>query len=187
MVATLDIDGDVLPDILVLDRSKSQFEILQNGADGGPGLFKANDGLATVIALDAPATGVSVYDMDQDGATDVLMSLESKGTVMLYFNRAGSVPPNQPVRTCSSPRVAAGGDVDADGIRELIVACTAEQQLQILHRQQDGTYVEQLRVAMPSGIGNVLGIAPVDFDGDGLNDIVISGSSAIGLVRNQSH
>jgi hypothetical protein len=71
-------------------------------------------------------------------------------------------------------------------VREVIVGCPASQQLQVLQRGRDGNYLELLRAAIPVGLGTLLSMGAIDYDADGLVDLVLAGSSGFGIIRNQS-
>jgi hypothetical protein len=171
---------------MVIDRSKPQLELLSNGAGGGPGLFAATDGAATVNTLPAAASGLTIYDLDGDSAADALVPLASQNIVLAYYSRPGVALVSTPIQTCPGPQIAIAGDLDADGVREVIVACST-QQLQILQRGKTGAYQELLRSAIPVGLGSLLSMGAIDYDRDGLVDIILSGSAGFGVVRNQSH
>lgn len=185
-VSAVDINRDGLKDLMVIDRSKPQLEVLSNGAGGGPGLFAATDGAATVNVLPTAASGLTIYDLDGDSAADALVALTSQNIVLAYYSRPGVALVSTPIQTCPGPQIAIAGDLDADGVREVIVACST-QQLQILQRGKTGAYQELLRSAIPVGLGSLLSMGAIDYDRDGLVDIILSGSAGFGVVRNQSH
>lgn len=186
-LASIDVNRDGLRDVLVIDRDKAQVEVMFNGVGGMAGRFFTSDSTALVGNLDAPASSATVWDVDGDGAGDALIALESAGKVMALYSRPRLGLTIEPIATCATPRVAAMGDVDADGVREILVACAAERQIQILSRTATGSYQEIARTPIPSGLTNLLHIVAADFSGDGLVDIMAAASNGFGLIENRSH
>lgn len=123
-------------------------------------------------------------DLDGDGNGDVLVAIESSAELLIAYSRPTLAVLSQPIPACVAPHLASAADLDADGVMALVVACNSEQQVQVLKQGSDGTYQELRRAAVPASLGRLVGLTAID--GDGRTDIARSGSSGLGLLRNES-
>lgn len=183
--ASLDLNLDGHKDIVMIDRGQAVARTLLNNA-AMPGRFSGSDTVALVTNLSAPASSIVARDLDGDGNGDVLLAVESKGELLIAYSRPSLAVLSKPIPACAAPHLASAADLDADGIMELIVACNSERQVQVLKRRSDGSYQELLRAAVPASLGSLVGLTTIDYDGDGRIDIALSGSSGLGLLRNES-
>ncbi|MCH2152869.1 MAG: CRTAC1 family protein [Phycisphaerales bacterium] len=197
-VGVLDLDGDGLLDIVLIQGHPGQVAIFHNLGDGQ---FKAGE----VLSLgDAFGMGVATGDYDQDGDLDVYVT--ALGRNALFRNEGdGRLTDVTDETGVGHTGFGAGASfLDADGDRDFdlmvvnYVDWTPEVERQcrnargeldycapvdygrptsdVLYRNDgNGRFVDW---SMESGIGQVqgtgLGVLTGDFDGDGLEDIFVA-------------
>ncbi len=123
-VATGDVTGDSVPDVIVLDAASGAMRVLGNNGSGG---FDALGSFALPPPLSAD---VAVGDVDGDGKDDVIVGAGpqalANGSVRIVrgdgvggFLDSTFIPAPAPVTN------VARGDVDGDGIDDLLFATTS--------------------------------------------------------------
>ena len=155
----------------------SFFDIaIANGNAESAALLFANDQpsyrayLATLV-LPSPNDGL-VMDEDGDGHLDyVTVSLGRSAVEFLRGDGSGHlVKDPQILPQNSPPRTLTTINADGDGLRDLAVVSSNNNQVYIWLRQADGTY--QSASTVTSGNGPFRALA-ADFDRDGFEDLVI--------------
>lgn len=171
-----DVNGDGMLDIITVMPCKDaivSWEQQANGSFGAPSL------------LDFPdhrITGAAFGDLNGDGRTDVLVTLNAKSTAHL---RGASILVSQPDGTLAEAHFientsvgemgGAVGDVDNDGREDAVVVNRHEV---ILFRQQaDGSLVASVVYSDPAGAGFQPAVSLVDMDGDGNKDLFLCDTS----------
>ncbi len=193
--AAADVDGDGWTDLFVggfADRPADEYR--ERGAAGpspdrllrgGPGGFTVDD---TFPGEPARTSGAAFADLDADGDLDLVVvrnprpdgEIASRPTTV-YRNEGGAWTAATTLLPDTSARSVAALDVDRDGLADLAIAGDrfGEGSTRLL-RNTGGLEFEDASDAwgLP---GDVLGLAlaPVDLDGDGWLDLVVSGDRRV--------
>ncbi len=167
-LATADVTGDGVPDIVVVNSGLSQVVVY-------PGLGGGMLGAPMVTQTAAPAgtlRGVVLADLDNDGDLDINALSSPGGVYPLENNGSGSFgtfSQNQPTTTYGTDaRTAVSSDFNLDGFVDLY-KLSASGEGRLLIGDGAGGFLNGASNTLPSGAGNpILG----DFDGDGLDDVI---------------
>ena len=208
-----DVDGDGLDDVVLSGWSGGWERILLYlGADlQGGGTFDFADAHAVVLGGDLGEAAASVGDLDGDGLSDLLLGAQNYddwwignncGIAWIWYgatlSAGGTFSPWSADLTLESEAggdrlgrgVASAGDVDGDGVPDLLVSAHARAEVVygggtiylVLGSQlpASGTFPVSGAHATISGttVNSYLGRdgldGGADVDGDGLDDVVIS-------------
>ncbi len=180
-VFVVDVNGDGLPDIVVANQGPTNKDgsvgVLLNNADGVPGSF------SPAVTYDSDgnnATAVTLADLNGDGYPDIVVANycfavnncpQQQGGVTVYFNNADGTGNFTLSGTSVTPGPTvsvAVGDVNDDGIPDIIVACETEG-VAYFPGQGGGSIgsYQSLGVA-----GQVLSVTVQDVNGDGIPDVL---------------
>jgi len=108
-----DVDGDSLPDVLVLDGARFQFDVMRGLGDG-------RLGAATGVPVGNWPGEIATGDLDGDGHADVVVSNVGDGTVSIaYGNGDGTFRRDFDLGVAPSPQMLAIADVDGDGVPDV--------------------------------------------------------------------
>ena len=196
VLATGDLDGDGLTDLLVTSRPFGFIAAPAVMLNQGGGHF------AAAVRYPLPSsfrpvndTGLSVVrlkDLDGDGSLDLAALNAAAGTVSVFLNRGqGALGPESVypieaahVRDFSSGDLAAV-DVDGDEACDLVVTYSPSGAGVLLHNGGGGRFdpPRQLLAAPIDSYSRSLWLQPVsaaDLDGDGYPELVLGGDREIG-------
>jgi enediyne biosynthesis protein E4 len=165
-----------------------------------PDLFPAisalvyhNDGnghfteVAKKIAMDTPGKGlgIAISDFDRDGKIDVAVANDSM-LEFLYHNKGNGtfeeIGLNAEIAVDSNGHTYAGmgidfQDFDNDGLPDLVITNLANEKYALYHNNGDGSFTYS---TYTSGLARITllhsgwGIHFLDFDNDGLKDLLVS-------------
>ena len=128
----------------------------------------------------------TVDDINRDGNPDVISfpyerdlrdSSQLGVTVLLGDGKGGLTKmPGSPfsLAGCRGPDRVAAGDVNGDGLRDIVVSCAQNDRLVLFLGSKNGGYQRATREIQTGWSG----IAVADLDGDGIDDIVVSNNAA---------
>jgi hypothetical protein len=178
-IAVGDFDEDGIQDLIVAGGSPSLFLLRGLGTAGVP-----NGTFAAPVAINAGGVtrGVLVHDLNADGIADLAVT----GTQLriLYGNGTNgrgdgtfALGPNYP--TGATPNHIAAGDLNADGLTDLVVCNTGASSISWFRGQgtgsvPDGTFLTAVTVTTGTG-PNAVQVA--DFDHDGRPDLAVAGNN----------
>jgi uncharacterized repeat protein (TIGR01451 family) len=189
-VVVVDVNRDGLADLAVSNEGSSDVSILLGN---GAGSFGSPTSFGIGIGTPSPK-GIVAGDFDLDGAMDLAVTCGgSKELVILENNTTpGSGSPNfssvsiSSVGTGDGPRGVAAGDINGDGVPDLLVANSGDgiSAGSVLLFLGNGSGGFSSSGSLTASIGTT-SVAVGDFDGDGDLDLAAanreSGNVAIGL------
>ncbi len=171
--ATGDFNGDGVTDIVVANSDLPNLVLLLGRDDG---TFNEAQYIDTNAYSDALATA----DVNGDGLADLIAASASDGDfntindVRTFLGAAdGSLTLVSTVYLGSAtafPTATATGDLDGDGVLDIVVASSASDSLILLIGDGNGGFARQ--PATLSAVDGPVGIALADFNGDTLLDII---------------
>jgi len=179
-IVAADLDDDGALDLAVANLNSNTVSVLRSNRDGSfaPAMnFPANSG----------PSRITTADLDLDGKLDVIVPngpAGSANTISILKNLGGGVlaaPVSYAVFTSLTDVKA--GDLNGDGLPDLIVASGGTGDLYVLLQQPGGSFAAA--VAFPSGT-NTDSLFVGDLDGDSDLDVVAARTqtNAIAVYRN---
>lgn len=158
------VDGDALPDLLVLNPGSNTFALLTGlGANGlsNPEVFATGD----------RPTDVAVADFNRDGHADLAVLLLGEERLSIHLGDGqGGFRDGARFTAGNLPRGLAAIDVDRDGLVDLVIG-NALGDLMTFRGLGDGDFGPFLRA------DNDMPLAVADLDGDGLPEIIVANPS----------
>jgi len=183
-----DFNKDGRPDVVTTDLDENAVSILLNDGRGqfrdAPGSPFPAGGAPWALAIDDlnkdsnPDLAVIPYDRDLHNAGELGV------TVLLGDGKGGfRKMPGSPFSLdgCTGPDRVATGDVNGDGLRDIVVTCAQNDTAMIFFGTSGGSF-RRVVVSVPTGWS---GLAVADLDGDGKDDIIVSNNhgSNITILR----
>ena len=190
-VVSADVNGDGFPDLVVIGTDQT-IAVLINKGDG---TFRSpTDYYVAGIEPNA----IAVADLRHDGKLDIIVVNGTDNTVSVLLGRgdgtfdaptaveqaAGSVKAAPVYAVGSGPVSLAIGDVNGDGILDVVVANLNDDTVSILRGNGDGTFKPQTTV--PTGRGPIF-VALADMTNSGRLDILVNNNfdDTLGVILNK--
>lgn len=166
------LDADDALDLAVVDGEARQLWIWLG--DGGGGLVKGEP-----LVLEQRPAEVVATDVDGDGDFDLLVPDEDGGVTVLVGDGEGHFVATERVEASGRVRAVVVADLDRSTERDLVVLTDAEPALWVFlargSRHPDG-------IALPVE-GAVGSLVAVDFDRDGLTEVLLGPAQGVGALR----
>jgi hypothetical protein len=166
-----DLDGDGVPDLVL--AATHGVVVLPGRADG----TFAPAQVVSIADKGDDFAGVTVGDIDRDGHPDIVLrhDLGYPDFNLWVLRGLGGFAFAAPVKTAFKTAVnplAAGRDVDGDGVPDVLVQLGREQHfaLELLHEQSDGTLGTPVKLPTPSSTRTPV---VTDLNHDGILDLVM--------------
>ena len=185
-VVTGDFNGDGVTDIAAADNAQNFIRVLIGGKNPGTGNWDGTFAAAIGYPTSNLPLAIAAGDFTGDGITDLVCTESFNSTVALFIGAGSGGVGNG---TFLAPlHVAAGlepydigtGDFNDDGRLDLVVASGDFDGVRVLL----GTGTGFFPVVTPYLVGSTCsGVAVADFDQDGIDDLVVTNSSAFGATN----
>lgn len=120
-IAIGDLNGDGKLDLVVSNSDLSSISVLQNNSSPGTISFSP----PTSFSTGSSPLGIAIADLNGDGKPDVAVTNRNDGTISLLVNTgvngAISFAPKVDLATGTDPVAIAAGDLNSDGLTDLVV------------------------------------------------------------------
>ena len=187
-----DCNGDGKPEIVVANLADNTIEIYPNTSTIGAISFST-----TLDTLRLPSGtlpyAVAIGDFDGDGMPDLASTDFLTANVSVWHNTGTAGGPlsfaaNVNFGVGNRPQGLAVGDLDGDGLPDLVVVNTTDNTISLLHNTStSGTISFVKGTDQPVG-NNPDAVAINDFDGDGQPDVAVANlaDNTVSVLRNTS-
>ncbi len=171
-VTEADLNGDEVPDLLVVSHCPPRAVCLFNDCEGG--FFWAGD---IPLPVASKASDVVTGDFDNDGRDDFAIVMIALDRIDLYHNQGGGAfALGASLATGRGPRGLDAGDYDNDGDTDLAVAVAFADRAEVFENLGGGSFAAGAALAAGAG-SEPHDVAFGDYDDDGDLDLAISSLS----------
>jgi hypothetical protein len=177
-----DFNKDGKPDVVTTNLDGNNVTILLGDGTGG-----FHEAAGSPFATGAAPWAVAIDDINKDGNLDLITipyepsvkDPKQVGVSILLGNGKGGFAPRSgpllPLEGCRGPNVVAGGDINGDGFRDIVVSCAQSNSLVLFFGSRDGSFRASSREVKNLSWS---GLAIADLNGDQKDDIVVSNNKA---------
>lgn len=184
-----DLNGDGKPDVIVSNTVNNELTIFKNNSIKG--VIDLSD--TTIIHVDnVPNTaGISIEDLDNDGKPEIVIVPFINPNVYILKNQSTSsgFSFSDPIVLSVSGNLnnISIGDLNNDGKNDIVVSKTIQNEIAVLLNNTSTDISFEAPALFPSNAAP-WGLDLVDFDGNGLTDILVSSNSGnfFTIFKNES-
>src|ERR1700683_480865 len=174
-----DFNQDGKPDVVTTDLDENAVSILLGDGHGG-----LHDAPGSPFPAGRAPWAVAIDDMNHNGKLDLVIVPYAPDvpdpkdigvTVLLGDGKGGfRKMPGSPfsLAGCEGPDRVATGDMNGDGLRDIVVTCAQNNRLMLYLGSRDGGFTIATRNVQTGWAG----VAVADLEGRGKDDIVVSNS-----------
>lgn len=180
-IITVDLNGDLYPEIIVADHG---WDGAYYGQDLMPGgelvIIESNiDGTYQWKTIGGVGFhhGISAGDFDNDGDVDIFSVAKSAGGLFLNDGSGNFTSSELLDRYNNKAKYynTVSSDVDGDGKDDIVVLSNSESQPAILYQGKNGfSDIHELKLPAIEGYGTINDAGFTDLNSDGVKDIVIN-------------
>jgi hypothetical protein len=187
-IATADMDGDGIPDLVVLSPDDCTVNVVTVDAEGDFTLLPPQN-FDDITEM----SSIAVADVNGDGIPDVIISDQSSSAagvrVLLndgHGNLAADLSYASEAAIGSGPASVTITDINGDGFPDIIAANGSDGSVSILLNNGDGTFAAP--VSYSAGTYAVTAAA-ADLNGDGQPDLAVTdaGTNSVQVLLNDGH
>ena len=180
-VAVGDFNGDGIADLEVANQGSNTVSILLGNGDG---TFDTSQ-----VAVGTSPFGVAVGYFNNDGFADLAVTNFHDNTVSILLGDGHGTftqAPGSPIAVGNVPRSVSVGDFNGDGIVDLAVTDSNDNEVRILLGNGLGGFTQAQWSPVAVG-GRPYGVSVRDFNGDGIADLAVVNlvSDTVSILLNQ--
>jgi len=191
-IAMGDLNGDGKPDLAIIEQSSNIIEVFPNTSSVGSISFGA--AVPVFLPNGYSPWSVAIGDFDGNGMPDLATTDYSNNTVSVFRNKgtaggALSFALHQDFTIGNDPQGIAVGDLDGDGLPDIVATNAGDGTLSILRSTSTPGSIGFAITTQATGAGPYY-VAIADLNGDGLPDVASASNSAspgaVSVHRNAS-
>ncbi len=180
-MAVGDFNGDGIADLEVANQGSNTVSILLGKGDG---TFDTSQ-----VAVGTSPFGVAVGYFNNDGFADLAVANFNDNTVSILLGDGHGTftqAPGSPIAVGNVPRSVSVGDFNGDGIADLAVTDSNDNEVRILLGNGLGGFTQAQWSPVAVG-GRPYGVSVGDFNGDGIADLAVVNlvSDTVSILLNQ--
>lgn len=180
-IRVADLNGDGKPDIVSPNLEGDNVTILLGDGKGGfrqpPGSpFPSGDSPFNVAVGDVNADGIPDLAIVNSPSSTSDRTGQDGLTVLIGDGRGGFAKmTGSPLVTLKRPSMVAIGDINGDGVGDIVVSNPDSDSITIFTMNKQGSVASRSTLSVP---GHPKGLAIRDLNGDGKGDIVVTNNAA---------
>jgi len=189
-----DLDGDNQPDSLELRQGAldCNHDGVLDGVDiGRPHFTSAIEHLNGIVQFQNNVWDVTPIDFNQDGKMDLAFTIffsTDEGKIALWRNDGGPglVFHDEIAFADARPYAIGSGDLDADGMTDLVASDASYNRVFVLRATGPGTFAPAIILQGDSATNGSVGVALGDLDNDGDLDVAATswGTNKVNVWKN---
>ena len=180
-VATADINGDTIPDMIISNYADNSLTVLLGNGDG-----TFSEATGSPINVGSQPRSISTGNLNGDAHVDLAVTnLGSNAITILLGNGDGTFDEGGSFQVSSQPASNTIADFDGDGFSDIAVSRWSVNTVSIYYGNGDGTF-KSVPTSVTVGT-NPFFLVAADFDKDGRTDLAVTnyGSNNVTILMNK--